>query len=100
MIVLKSNKGSGEIEGATLEEFLIEAYGPDNMAVLIEGITEKKNRSINEIKLLVSQRANSQRRSDKVMFERRGLLELLTSIKRSRIVSNRSRSRRYIMGRR
>ena len=69
-------RGSGEIEGATLEEFLVEAYGPDNMAVLIEGITDNKNRSINEIKLLVSQKGGKivNEGAIKWMFERRGVI--------------------------
>jgi len=69
-------RGSGEIEGATLEEFLIEAYGPDNMAVLIEGITDNKNRSINEIKLLISQKGGKivNEGAIKWMFERRGVI--------------------------
>jgi YebC/PmpR family DNA-binding regulatory protein len=69
-------RGSGEIEGATLEEFLIEAYGPDNIAVLIEGITDNKNRSINEIKLLVSQKGGKivNEGAIKWMFERRGVI--------------------------
>ena len=69
-------RGSGEIEGATLEEFLVEAYGPDNMAVLIEGITDNKNRSINEIKLLISQKGGKivNEGAIKWMFERRGVI--------------------------
>jgi YebC/PmpR family DNA-binding regulatory protein len=69
-------RGSGEIEGATLEEFLIEAYGPDNIAVLIEGITDNKNRSINEIKLLISQKGGKivNEGAIKWMFERRGVI--------------------------
>lgn len=69
-------RGSGEIEGATLEEFSIEAYGPDNIAVLIEGITDNKNRSINEIKLLVSQKGGKivNEGAIKWMFERRGVI--------------------------
>jgi YebC/PmpR family DNA-binding regulatory protein len=69
-------RGSGEIEGATLEEFLIEAYGPDNIAVLIEGINDNKNRSINEIKLLISQKGGKivNEGAIKWMFERRGVI--------------------------
>jgi len=69
-------RGSGELEGATFEEFLMEAYGPDNMAVLIEGITDNKNRSINEIKLLVSQKGGKMVNEGAIkwMFERRGVI--------------------------
>ena len=69
-------RGSGELEGATFEEFLMEAYGPDNMAILIEGITDNKNRSINEIKLLVSQKGGKMVNEGAIkwMFERRGVI--------------------------
>lgn len=69
-------KGSGELAGFTYEEFLMEAYGPDNMAVLIEGITDNKNRSINEIKLLVSQRGGKMVNEGAIkwMFERKGVI--------------------------
>jgi len=69
-------RGSGELEGATFEEFLMEAYGPDNMAVLIEGITDNKNRSINEIKLIVSQRGGKMVNEGAIkwMFERKGVI--------------------------
>ncbi len=69
-------RGSGELEGATFEEFLMEAYGPDGMAVLIEGITDNKNRSINEIKLLVSQKGGKvvNEGAIKWMFERKGVI--------------------------
>ena len=46
------------------------------MAVLIEGITDNKNRSINEIKLLVSQKGGKivNEGAIKWMFERRGVI--------------------------
>lgn len=69
-------RGSGELEGVTFEEFLMEAYGPDNMAVLIEGITDNKNRSINEIKVLVSQKGGKMVNEGAIkwMFERKGVI--------------------------
>jgi len=69
-------KGSGELEGFSYEEFLMEAYGPDNVAVIIEGITDNKNRSINEIKLLISQRGGKtvNEGAIKWMFEKKGVI--------------------------
>jgi len=77
-------KGSGELEGFSYEEFLMEAYGPDNMAVLIEGITDNKNRSLNEIKLLISQRGGKvvNEGAIKWMFERRGVIGGTSSLPR------------------
>ena len=48
-------KGTGELEGVVLEEFTCEAYGPGNSAIIIEGITDNKNRTISEIKHLLDQ---------------------------------------------
>lgn len=47
-------RGTGEIEGAKMEEFLYEAYGPSGIALIIEGITDNKNRTLSEIKNILS----------------------------------------------
>ena len=43
-------RGAGQIEGANIEEFIYEAYGPAGVALIIEGITDNKNRTLAEIK--------------------------------------------------
>ncbi len=48
-------KGTGELAGEKLEEFLFEAYGPGGTAIIIEGITDNKNRSLGEIKQTLNQ---------------------------------------------
>ena len=48
-------KGTGELEGETLEEFCFEAYGPAKSALIIIGITSNKNRALGEIKQVLSQ---------------------------------------------
>lgn len=47
---IKRAKDSGE-----LEEFLIEAYGPEGSGIIIEGVTDSKPRSLNEIKILLGE---------------------------------------------
>lgn len=47
-------KAGGQGAGAELSEFLYEASAPGGVAMLIEGITDNKNRTINEIKHLLS----------------------------------------------
>lgn len=47
-------RGTGELQGAQLEELLLEAYGPGNAALLIQVITDNRNRSLPEIKQIVS----------------------------------------------
>lgn len=43
-------KGTGEIAGEELHEVLFEGYGPDNIAVLVEGITDNTNRTLSDVK--------------------------------------------------
>lgn len=61
-----------------LEEFLYEAYGPDGVAVLIEGITDSKNRSTQEIKHLISEFEGKFASPGTVlwMFEKKGIIEV------------------------
>ncbi len=47
-------KGSGELAGEKLESFIFEAYGPGNVSLIIEGITDNKKRSLAEIKKLLN----------------------------------------------
>jgi len=42
-------KGTGELEGVSFEEFTFEAYGPGGIAIIIEGITDNRNRSIGSL---------------------------------------------------
>jgi len=67
-------KGTGELTGEKLEEFTFEAYGPGGIAIIIEGITDNKNRALNEIKQILSQNKGklAEEGSVKWLFERKG----------------------------
>jgi YebC/PmpR family DNA-binding regulatory protein len=67
-------KASGEGAEGKLEEFIFEAYGPGNAALLIEGITDNKNRALGEVKKILSQYNGKlvQEGAIKWMFERKG----------------------------
>lgn len=69
-------KGTGELEGAKLEEILLEAYGPGGIAIVIEGITDNKNRALGEIKQILNQNNGKLvgEGSVKWLFERKGCL--------------------------
>lgn len=43
-------KGTGEIEGLSIEEVTYEGYGPFGVAFLIEGATDNKNRTVADIR--------------------------------------------------
>lgn len=68
----------GNKDGASLEEVLFEAYGPGGVAVVIEGITDNKNRTLGEIKQVLTQR-NGKLVGEggvKWMFEPRGYIAI------------------------
>ena len=48
-------RGTGELEGGKLEEISFEAYGPGNVAIIIDGITDNRNRTLGEIKQILNQ---------------------------------------------
>ncbi len=47
-------KGSGQIKGVTYEEILYEAYGPEGVAIMIDAFTDNKNRTVGEIRNLLT----------------------------------------------
>jgi len=71
-------RGTGELGGAKLEEVLFEAYGPGGIAIIVEGITDNKNRALGEIKQILNQNNGKLvgEGSVKWMFERRGCVTL------------------------
>jgi len=71
-------RGTGETEGERLEEVIFEAYGPGNIAIIIEGITDNKNRTLGEIKQILSQNNGKLvgEGAVKWMFERKGCITI------------------------
>jgi len=69
-------RASGEIPGEKLEEVFYEAYGPGGIAIIIEGITDNKNRALGEIKQILSQHNGKLVKEGTVkwMFERKGCI--------------------------
>jgi len=71
-------RGTGEIEGASYEELIYEAYGPSGIAVLIEIMTDNRNRTTPEIRALLARNGGQMGESGSVnwMFERKGVIEV------------------------
>ena len=69
-------KGTGELEGAQLEEITYEGYGPGGVAVLVEAVTDNKNRTLPEIRHIFSKRGGNLAASNAVawMFEKKGYI--------------------------
>jgi YebC/PmpR family DNA-binding regulatory protein len=47
-------RGTGELKGDTIEEVVYEAYGPGQVAMLIKTATDKKNRTLGELKNILA----------------------------------------------
>jgi len=69
-------KGTGEIEGAQYEAVRYEGYGPDGAAIIIESLTDNKNRTVSEVRLAFSKFGGKVAEAGAVgwMFEHKGVL--------------------------
>jgi len=71
-------RGTGAISGEKLEEVIYEAYGPNGVSVIIEGITDNKNRALGEVKKILGQYNGKMvgEGAVKWMFERKGCITI------------------------
>jgi len=67
-------KGTGELEGATYEEFNYEGYGPGGVAVLVDIMTDNRNRAASEIRHIFSRNGGNLGEAGCVawMFDKKG----------------------------
>jgi len=74
-------KGTGELGGQNFEEVLYEGYGPGGVAIMIEALTDNRNRTAPEVKKIFERRGGSMGTSGCVnwMFNKKGLI----TVKRS-----------------
>jgi YebC/PmpR family DNA-binding regulatory protein len=71
-------KGAGGADSASLEEIMYEGYGQGGVAMLIEVVTDNRNRSVNDIKVLMSKNGGifADAGSVSYLFNRRGEIRL------------------------
>lgn len=70
------NKGTGAEAGAALEEVVYEGYGPAGVAVLVEAVTDNRNRTAADIRSVFSKHGGNMGESGSVgfLFEKKGLI--------------------------
>jgi len=73
-------KGTGELEGTHFEQVLYEGYGPGGVAIMVEALTDNRNRTTPEIKRLFERHGGSLGTSGSVawMFGKKGLITVST----------------------
>jgi YebC/PmpR family DNA-binding regulatory protein len=71
-------KGTGQLESANYESILYEGYGPDGLAVLIETLTDNKNRTVSDLRYFFNKIGGNLADGGSVMwlFENKGMLEI------------------------
>jgi YebC/PmpR family DNA-binding regulatory protein len=69
-------KGTGELPGVSYEEFLYEGYGPGGVAILLDVLTDNKNRTAPEIRHIMTKHGGSLGEAGCVswMFEKKGYI--------------------------
>jgi len=71
-------KGTGELEGVSYEEMTYEGYGPGGAAVLLELLTDNKNRTAGEIRHIFTKQGGSMGAPNSVawMFSKKGYIAI------------------------
>ncbi len=73
-------KGIGGGEGESYEEIVYEGYGPGGTAILIEALTDNKNRTVSDVRHALTKNGGNLGASGCVayLFQKRGLLQFAT----------------------
>ena len=69
-------KGTGELEGGQLEELQYEGYGPGGVAMIVEVVTDNRNRTVSEIRHVFSKNGGNMGEAGSVawMFSKKGYI--------------------------
>src|ERR1700760_1430945 len=69
-------RGTGEIEGLVYEEITYEGYGPGGVAVIVDVLTDNRNRAVSEIRHAFSKNGGNLGESGSVgyMFSKKGII--------------------------
>ncbi|MBU2535174.1 MAG: YebC/PmpR family DNA-binding transcriptional regulator [Chloroflexota bacterium] len=73
-------KGSGELGGTFLTELVLEGYGPSGIAILVEALTDNRNRTIQDVRSTFSKHGGSLGENGCVswIFDAKGLITVRT----------------------
>lgn len=74
-------KGTGELEGQAFEEYRYEGYGPSGLAIIVETISDNKNRTVAEVRASFSKYEGNMGETNAVAwnFDRKGVVTIKTT---------------------
>jgi len=69
-------RGTGELEGVSYEEISFEGYGPGGVAIIVDVLTDNRNRAVSEIRHAFSKNGGNlgENGSVRFMFSKKGLI--------------------------
>jgi YebC/PmpR family DNA-binding regulatory protein len=71
-------RGTGELEGANYEEISFEGYGPGGIAVIVDSLTDNRNRTVSEVRFAFSKNGGNlgEPGSVRFMFSKKGVIAI------------------------
>ena len=80
-------RGTGELEGVNYEEITYEGYGPGGVAVIVDVLTDNKNRAVSEIRHAFSKNGGNLGESNSVswMFSKKGVIVIDKAVNEDRL---------------
>lgn len=71
-------KGTGELGGVQLEEIVYEGYGPSGVAIMLDTLTDNRNRLVSELRFIFSKHGGNLGEAGCVawMFKKRGVISI------------------------
>ena len=75
-------KGTGDLPGVNYEDYIYEGYGPGGIAILIEILTDNKNRTLPEIRSLMTKNDGNLGESGCVswIFHKKGIITIKSDL--------------------
>src|SRR5580692_6542492 len=75
-------RGTGELEGVSYDEIVYEGYGPGGVAIMVQVLTDNKNRAVSELRHTFSKNGGNLGESGSVgyLFSKKGLIIVSKSV--------------------
>ncbi|ATB32354.1 YebC/PmpR family DNA-binding transcriptional regulator [Melittangium boletus] len=82
-------KGTGELEGESYEEIVYEGYGPGGVAVLVECLTDNRNRSAADVRSMLGKEGGNMGAEGSVnwMFHKKGVITVKSGPTEERVMT-------------
>ncbi len=77
-----AKRGAGELEGAAYEEVRYEGYGPNGIAIMIDCMTDNRNRTVAEVRHVFSKRGGNMGTDGSVayLFNKKGIISFASDV--------------------